>query len=46
MCYAYNKIVSCIYVDISKEMIEDAGINEMLDAAKKDNEYQKAADLI
>ena len=46
MSYAYNKIVSCINVGIIRETIKDLGLNEISDAAKKDKEYWKAADLV
>lgn len=44
--YAYNRIVSCISGDISQEVIKDPAVDEMWEAAKQDEGYQKVASLI
>ena len=41
--YAYNRIVSCVKGDICKEVIEDPALDEMWEAAEKDEGYQRVA---
>ena len=38
--------MSCINGDISREVIKDLALNEIWDAAKKYEEYQKVTDMI
>ena len=44
--YAYNRVMPCITGDICKEVIEDPALDEMWEAAEKDDGYQKVAETI
>ena len=44
--YAYNSVICCITGDICKEVIEDPALDEMWEAAKKDEGYQRVAETI
>ena len=44
--YAYNRNISNITRDICKEMIEDPALDEMWEAAEKDEGYQRVAETL
>ena len=44
--YAYNRVISCITRDICKEVIKDPALDEMWEAAKKDEGCQRVAETI
>ena len=44
--FAYNRVVSCVKGDICKEVIKDPALNEIWDAAEKEEGYQEVVETI
>ena len=44
--YAYKRIISCAKGGISPEVIEDPALDEMLEAANEDSDYQAVAKIV